>query len=171
VKPIYKTETDFNIANFRPISLLTSFSKVFEKIIYSRLYQHVVQNQILVKEQYGFRNKLSTDKASYTLIHEILTALNNKQIVGGIFYDSRKAFNCVNHRILLTKLEQYGTVGKFRALIKSYLTERYQRVVIHNKYKKQLFRLGNSQIWCTTRIYSWSLVFLIIYKRFALSNL
>jgi hypothetical protein len=87
------------------------------------MYQHVVQNQILAKEQYGFRSKLSTDNVSYTLIHEILTALNNKQIVGGIFCDLRKAFDCVNHRILLSKLEQYGIVGKFKALITSYLTE------------------------------------------------
>jgi hypothetical protein len=97
----------------------------------------VVQNQILAKEQYGFRSKLSTDKASYTLIHEILTALNNKQIVGGIFCDLRNAFDCVNIRISLTKLlvEKYGIVEKFKALIKSYLTERYQRVVIHNNTK------------------------------------
>jgi hypothetical protein len=94
--------------------------------------QHLVQNQILVQEQYGFRSKLSTDNAFYTLIHEILTALYNKQIVGGIFCDLRKVFDCVNHRILLSKLEQYGIVGKFKALIISYLTERYQRVVIHN---------------------------------------
>jgi hypothetical protein len=124
VKPIYKTGDGFNIANFRPISLLISFSKVFEKIIYSRMYQHVVQNQILAKEQYGFRSKLSTDNASYTLMHEILTALNNKQIVGGIFCDLRKVFDCVNHRILLSKLVQYGIVGKFKALIQAYLTER-----------------------------------------------
>jgi hypothetical protein len=71
-----------------------------------------------------------------TLIHEILTALNNKQIVGGIFCDLRKAFDCVTHRILLTKLEQYGIVEKFKASFKSYLTERYQRVVIHNNTKK-----------------------------------
>jgi hypothetical protein len=131
VKPIYKTGDKLNIANFRP-SLLTSFLKVFEKIIYSRMYQHVVQNQILAKEQYGFRSKSSTDKAPYTLIHEILTAFNNKQIVVGIFCDLRKAFDVVNHKIMLNKLEQYGIVRKFNALIKSYLTERYERVIIQN---------------------------------------
>jgi hypothetical protein len=58
--------------------------------------------------------------------------MNNKQIVGGIFCDLRKVLHCTNHRILLSKLQQYGILGRFKALIKSYLTERYQRVVIHN---------------------------------------
>jgi hypothetical protein len=96
------------------------------------MYQHVAQNQIHAKEQYGFRSKSSTEEASYTLIHKILTAFNNKQIVGGIFCDLRKAFDVVNHKILLNKLEQYGIVGKFNALIKSNDTERYQRVVTQN---------------------------------------
>ena len=65
---------------------------------------------------------IEISQMSYTLIHEILTALNNKQIVVGIFCDLRKAFECVSHRILLSKLEQYGIVGKIKALIKSYLT-------------------------------------------------
>jgi hypothetical protein len=66
VKPIYKSGDRFNISNFRPIYLLTPFSKVFTKIIYSRMYQHMVQNQILAKKQFGFRSNSSTDNASYT---------------------------------------------------------------------------------------------------------
>jgi hypothetical protein len=57
------------------------------------------------------------------------------QIVGGIFCDLRKAFDIVNHEVLLNKLEQYGIMGRFKALIKSYLTERYQRVIIQNNSK------------------------------------
>ena len=78
VKPIFKKGDRQNAANYRPISLLISFSKIFEKIICTRIYGHVTQNQILKKEQYGFRRNLSTDDASYTLTHEVLTALNNK---------------------------------------------------------------------------------------------
>jgi hypothetical protein len=74
------------------MSLLTSFSKIFEKIIYMRLSKHVINNAILSSEQYGFRNNSSTEKATFKLLNYILHALNNKAHVGGIFYDLEKAF-------------------------------------------------------------------------------
>jgi len=77
---------------------------------------------ILVQEQYGFRTHSSTEQAAFTLINSILTAMNNSQMVGGIFCALQKAFDCVNHKILLEKLEFYGIEGKFKTLIESYLT-------------------------------------------------
>ena len=63
---------------------------------------------------YGFQTHSSTEQAAFTLINSILTAMNNNQIVGGIFCDLQKAFDCVNHKILLEKLEFYGVEGKFK---------------------------------------------------------
>jgi len=96
------------------------------------LYQHINQNNILATEQYGFRNNSSTEKASFKLINEILLALNNKLTVGGIFCELEKAFDSVNHDILLSECEFYGFKGKTNALLRSYLSYRYQRVLINN---------------------------------------
>ena len=131
VKPTFKKGDKSDASNYRPISLLTSFSKIFKKVIYNRLYHHISNNHILVKEQYGFRHASSTDNASYTLTNNILTALNNKLLVGGIFCDLHKAFDCVNHDILLSKLDFYGSSWKANNLITSYLHDRYQRVLVH----------------------------------------
>jgi len=89
-------------------------------------------NNILVQEQYGFRIHSSPEQAAFTLINSIVTAMNNNQMEGGIFCDLQKVFDCVNHKILLQKQEFYGVKGKFKTLIASYLTGRYQRVTLNN---------------------------------------
>jgi hypothetical protein len=131
VKPIFKKGSKQDISNYSPISLLTMFSKIFEKLIYNRLYSHFENNSILVHEQFGFRIQHSTEQAVFSLINSILTALNNSQIVCGIFCDLQKAFDYVNHKILLDKLQFYGINGKFKTLIESYLTNRYQKVTLN----------------------------------------
>jgi len=105
--------------------------QIFEKLIYERLFDHFSKNTILSEHQYGFRSEMSTENASYMLLNDILTAMNSKQIVGGIFCDLQKAFDCINHEVLLKKLEFYGVTTKFYNLIKSYLEGRYQKVVIN----------------------------------------
>ena len=85
IKPLHKKGEKSNISNYIPISLLTSFSKIFEKIMFTRLTHHPSDNHILANEQFGFRNELSTNSALFKLINDILTSLNNKLLVGGIF--------------------------------------------------------------------------------------
>jgi hypothetical protein len=133
IVPIFKKGAKDKLTNYRPISLLIAFSKIFEKVIYKRLDNHIISNNILVKEQYGFRSNATTEKASYQLTNNILKALDNKYLVGGIFCDLTKAFDCVDYDILLEKLEYYGIKGSAHNLIKSYLKDRYQRVIIRNK--------------------------------------
>jgi len=131
IKPIYKKGDKTQFENYRPISLLPVFSKIFEKVLYKRLYNHLSLNNILVTEQFGFRCNTSNDMAIYTLINNILSSLNIKIPVGGLFCDLQKAFDCVDHDILLSKMNFYGITGNTGKLMKSYLRQRYQRVFLN----------------------------------------
>jgi hypothetical protein len=104
-------------------------------MVCSRLHLIDVNNS-LAQEQYGFRTKLTIDMATFTLINNILLALNNKLAVGGLFCDLTKAFNCVNHDVLLARLEFYGDNNMAGKLVKSYLTDIYQRTLINSNYTK-----------------------------------
>jgi len=92
-----------NSTNYRPISLLTSFSKVFEKALCVRLIQHLNTNKLLVGNQFGFRKGVATEDVIFKLTNGKLNALNNKAMAGSIFCDLEKAFDSVNHDILLSK--------------------------------------------------------------------
>jgi hypothetical protein len=134
VKLVYKKGSKQDLSNYRPISLLPVFSKVLEKIIYARLSSHLLNNKVLSLHQFGFREHLSTNQAIFSLVNTILEALNKNHKVRGIFCDLHKAFDSVNHKILLKKLQFYGIVGKFYKLIKSYLDNRYQKVNWNKHY-------------------------------------
>jgi hypothetical protein len=87
VIPVHKRGDKNNVSNYRQVSLLTSFSKIFENVICKRLIDHLLTNNILTKSQFGFKKNTSTTNATYKLINGILQALNNKKKCGGIFFD------------------------------------------------------------------------------------
>jgi hypothetical protein len=95
---------------------------------------------ILDNNLYGFRPNSSTEKASFKLIDEILIAMNNKQLVGGIFCDLQKAFDCVSHDILIKKLEFYGITCKCGAFLKTWLKGRHQRVNLDTDNSINIFQ-------------------------------
>ena len=97
-----------------------------------RILKHLTKYNILSTEQYGFRVGFRTDNVTYKLTTEILNAMNNKLLVGGIFYDLEKAFDCVKPDILLSKLEFYGISDRDFQVYQSYLGNRYCRTAIYN---------------------------------------
>jgi hypothetical protein len=99
-------------------------------IMFKRLEQHLESNNILTTEQFGFRKGVHIENAVSSLINNIISSLNQQQQVGGIFCNLTKAFDCVNHIILLNKLHYYGIWGKCHRWFKSYLENRKQRVCI-----------------------------------------
>jgi len=101
-------------------------------VMQRRILKHLTNHNILSTEQYGFRLGLKTDNATYKLTTEILNVMNNKLLVGGIFGDLEKAFGCVNHDILLSKLKFYGISNKDLTLYQSYMDNRYCRTAIYN---------------------------------------
>jgi hypothetical protein len=97
ISPIFKKGDRTVMSNYRPISLLTSFSKIFEKVIFNRIKHHICANNILAQEQYGFRTKSSTEVATCNLVNNALLALDGKLSVGGLFCELAKVFDSVNH--------------------------------------------------------------------------
>ena len=102
-------------SNYRPISVLSVFSKLYEKCMYFRLYTFLKKYKLLFKKQFGSRNNHSTRHALISLIHLIKKYLENGYFVCGVFIDLHKAFDTVNHEILLVKLDFYSVRGMARS--------------------------------------------------------
>lgn len=133
VLPLYKSGDHSLINNYRPVSVLSVFSKIFERIMYKRLISFVNKNNLLYKYQFGFRKGYGTELALVMMVDKISDALDKGKHVLGLFLDFTKAFDTVNHRILLDKLNHYGIRGVALDWFKSYLDERQQYVIYNNE--------------------------------------
>ena len=129
VIPLYKHKGSISeICNYRPISMLSVFSKIFEKLIHKELMSFFDANSILSDCQFGFRAKHSTAHALINAVSHLQLAVDSDKSALGIFIDFSKAFDTINHKILLDKLENYGVTGNLHKVLSSYLTDRYQYV-------------------------------------------
>ena len=139
VIPILKSADPKSITNYRPISILTTFSKIFEKIAAVRLKEFITKNNILHGNQFGFRSGLSTCMALLQLVDELTGSLDDNKISLGVFIDLAKAFDTIDHNILLEKLMNYGIRGVVLNYFKDYLNSRSQYVSINGVNSDSLY--------------------------------
>lgn len=133
ISPIYKCGDRHVFTNYRPVSLLPQFSKILERLFDSRLETFMDKHSLLNENQYGFRKRRSTTMAVLDAVEEISLALDRKQYAVGVFVDLKKAFDTLDHTILLRKLEMYGIRGIALKWLESYLTDRQQFVKMGNQ--------------------------------------
>lgn len=128
VIPLHKKGSTFDVNNYRPISLLSIFSKILEKLMITRLNTFLDLHDIIHPNQFGFRSGYSTAHSLISITETIRQTLDNNKFGCGVFIDLKKAFDTVNHKILLSKLNHYGIREEALSWFESYLTNRSQYV-------------------------------------------
>ena len=118
VKPLHKADDKTHFGNYRPISLLPSLSKIFERVIFDQLLAYFTNNSLLCVNQFGFRPEHSTELAALKLVNSFIAQMDSNNVPVNIYIDLSKAFDTLNHSILLSKLEYYGITGRSYDLLK-----------------------------------------------------
>ena len=132
--PVFKKGDKQSVSNYRPISLLPIFSKIFERIIFNAIFNYMDQNRFFNTNQSGFRPGDSCIHQLISITHDIHKSFDaNPSQVRALFLDISKAFDRVWHKGLLYKIKNFGIEGKLFNLIESFLSDRYQRVTINGQ--------------------------------------
>ena len=129
--PLFKKDDNTNKENYRPISILPSISKLFERLIFQQISSHVANK---LSPLCGFRKGYNAQHALLRLKNKLNTSLDNKQNIGLFMMDLSKAFDCIPHNLLIAKLHAYGFAKNSLKLIYSYLEKRNQRVKINSEF-------------------------------------
>ena len=133
VIPIFKSGKRNDVSNYRPISLLSVFSKIYEKIMYCRIVTFLNNNKLINNRQYGFRAAHSCEHALLDAQNVLTRTLDQKETALLLLIDFSKAFDMVDHNLILQKLNYYGIRGIAHEWFKSYLSDRKQYVCINGK--------------------------------------
>ena len=126
-----KNQNRSDKTNYRPISLLSSSSKILEKIVYKCLYEYLIHNNLLIEQNFGFKRKDSTVNQLLKIVHQIYQDINSGKDTCLVFLDVSKAFDKVWHKGLLFKLRQLGIAGTLYDWLEHYLTARSKKIVIN----------------------------------------
>lgn len=159
VKPLFKRENRNKIENYRPVALTSVISKIFEKYIASGIHNYLEKYNILVNEQKGFRRKMNINMALFDFLKKVIMNVDNRIPVCSIYCDMSQAFDRVDHKILLNKLEAYGIRGNVLKLIQTFLSNRKQiteiskidvrtktEYVYHSKERKNVFGVPQGSV-------------------------
>ena len=138
ITPIPKKGNPKLISNHRGITIINPPSKIFDKLLYNRLYKYFEKVDLFTDRQFGFLKKRGIEQAALNLIHSINKANNLNETTVAVFIDLTKAFDCINHEILLGKLYRYGIRGSILNFFRSYLENRTHKTKINNSFSTPL---------------------------------
>ena len=155
VTPINKGGEEMDPFNYRPISTLSALTQIFEKLVCKQLVNYLEKHEILYEFQFGLRKGHSTSQAIAEIADKLRKAIDDNLYSCGVFLDFSKAFDTVNHAILLQKMERYGIRGVPLQFFASYLTD-----------GKYCFIKASNDVWNSTRKFPRSSVIPNLYKRF-----
>ena len=166
ITPIFKSDDESDANNYRPISLLSNFNRIFEKIMYKRMTSYIEQHDLLYPSQYGFRKGHSTQHAILDIINDIQANMNQCLLSCGVFIDLKKTFDRVDHEILLNKLNHYGFHGIINDWFSSYLNNRTQTTQVGHHISdnhKAIITCGIPQ----GSVLGLVIAFFVIYQRYS----